>query len=316
MPRKFLSRIVAIFALSFLVQPLSAEPPLKVITDAGYVTIAAGDSPIMRYHYAGVPFKPYVDQFFTPSGINILRDSPFDHKHHHGLMFAVAADGVNFWEEQKAPGRQQHVRLDDAAVNAKVGSAGAGFTDVLAWIKDGNRLLEERRHLWIHTGQELPVSLLTWACTIRPAKGHPTITLTGSPYFGLGMRFVTSMDKNGAFLNADDKTGVAGTHDTRSRWCAYQAMAEGKPVTVAVFDHPRNPRHPAAWFTMDQPFAYLAVTLNLSKEPLRIEANTPLQLKYGVALWDGHISAQEIGKMYDLWAKLPQPQKVTSRSTN
>ena len=43
--------------------------------------------------------KPYADQLFSPAGVQVLRDSPLDHKHHHGLMYALAVDGVNFWEE-------------------------------------------------------------------------------------------------------------------------------------------------------------------------------------------------------------------------
>ena len=43
-----------------------------------------------------------------------------------------------------------------------------------------------------------------------------------------------------------------------------------KRTTVAVFDHPTNPRHPATMFTMPN-FAYISATLNLMKEPLKVE---------------------------------------------
>ena len=51
------------------------------------------------YRYVQSPYKPYADRLVSPAGTQILRDSPSDHKHHHGLMFALSADGVNFWEE-------------------------------------------------------------------------------------------------------------------------------------------------------------------------------------------------------------------------
>ena len=91
---------------------------------------------------------------------------------------------------------------------------------------------------------------------------------------------------------------MEGTNDKRSAWCAYSAAADGKPVTVAMFDDPKNPRHPATWFTMDAPFAYLAATLNLSKEPLPIESAEPLTLRYAVAVWDGDVGPEKIGKLY------------------
>jgi hypothetical protein len=124
------------------------------------------------------------------------------------------------------------------------------------------------------------------------------VTLTGSTYFGLGMRFVVSMDKGGQFVNADGKTGVSGTNNARSAWCAYSASADGKPVTVAMFDSPGNPRHPATWFTMDQGFAYLSATLDLSRQPLTIEPGKPLKLRYHVAVWDGKVDAAKIAAVY------------------
>ena len=45
-------------------------------------------------------------------------------------------------------------------------------------------------------------------------------------------------------------------------------------------------------FRMLDPFAYLSATLNLYKEPLEIVAGKPLELAYGVALWDGEIPAE------------------------
>ena len=140
--------------------------------------------------------------------------------------------------------------------------------------------------------------MLAWRCRLGAPPGKQSVTLSGSPYFGLGMRFVVSMDAGGQFQNADGKTGVEGTNAVQSAWCAYSAVADGKPVTVAMFDSPNNPRHPATWFTMNTPFAYLAVTLNLSKEPLVIEAEKPLELQYAVAVWDGHVKAEKIDTLY------------------
>ena len=49
---------------------------------------------------------------------------------------------------------------------------------------------------------------------------------------------------------------------------------------------------------MLDPFAYLSATLNLYKEPLEIVADKPLELAYGVALWDGEVSSEKIEAMY------------------
>ena len=100
----------------------------------------------LLYVYGGVPFKPYVKELYTPGGVNILRDSPTDHKHHHGLMFAVAADGVNFWEEQTAPGTQKHVSIKSDL------KGNEGFTEALQWIgpSQDSVILDETRTVAAH----------------------------------------------------------------------------------------------------------------------------------------------------------------------
>jgi hypothetical protein len=121
------------------------------------------------------------------------------------------------------------------------------------------------------------------------------------------MRFLESMDAAGEFRNrgTDSVEVVRGDErNFRSPWCAYTASADGKPVTAAMFDHPDNPRHPATWFTMAKPFAYLSATLNLHKEPLKVAADKPLHLRYGVAFWDGRVEPEQIEKVYRSWIDL------------
>jgi hypothetical protein len=123
------------------------------------------------------------------------------------------------------------------------------------------------------------------------------------------------MDEAGRFQNADRKTGEVFRGDERllrSSWCAYTADVDGKPLTVAMFDHPDNPRHPATWFTMAKLFAYLSATLNLHTEPLKIEPQKPLLLRYGVALWEGKVEAGEINRAYRRWTTWAGP--ATGRS--
>jgi Methane oxygenase PmoA len=121
------------------------------------------------------------------------------------------------------------------------------------------------------------------------------------------MRFIESMDSGGRFFNADDKLGEIVRGDERLtavKWCAYTAKADGKPVTVAVFDHPENFRYPARMFTMTQHFAYLSATRNEWKEPITVKAGKPLDLRFGVAVWDGEVDKKTVEKLYQRWLKL------------
>jgi hypothetical protein len=291
-----------------LPQAARAEHPFQIVMDVNSAVVRAGDMPLARYRYSGVPFKPYVKELFTPSGLNVLLDAPSDHLHHHALMFAVAVDGVNFWEETPTAGRQEHGGFAEVTIAEHGGWPSAGFTERLNWIPSaGQGTLTEHRTIEVCRVENPAATVLTWRSDLIVPKGRQSVTLAGSHYFGLGMRFVRSMDANGGFCNPDNDPGAIFRGEerlARSRWCAYTAEADGKPVTVAMFDDPNNPRHPATWFMMAKPFAYMAATLRLHEEPLKVLAGKPLSLRYGVALWDGRIGTPQIDALYKQWVSM------------
>ena len=299
-------------------EPLSARnadgrKPLQVRKEAEVMRVDAGTRPVFEYRHAGAKFKPYVKRFWTPGGVNLLRDSPHDHVHHHALMFALAADGVDFWSERPVCGRQvpRATRAVPARARGGVGAKAvvmAGVEQDLEWIsKDGKALLVEKRTVTAADPKVVGASLLTWRTRLEVAPGKDAVKLEGQHYFGLGLRFVQTMDQIGRFRAAGKGSTapevVRGTEKLRrSLWCAYTAeIAKGKPVTVAMFDLPKNPRSPATWFTMTKPFSYLAATVDVWRQPLKLEKGKSVAFCYGVAMWDGDVSPEAIEAVYRRW---------------
>lgn len=283
-----------------------AEDAIRITTEENVVSIHKGSAVLLRYGYRGVPYKPCMQQLFTPGGINVLRDSPADHQHHHALMYAVSVDGLNFWEEQKQPGRQMHKSFCDVTVDAHNGIPRGSFCERLDWVNPGTDelLLNESRTIAVSRLDDSGATLLTWQSSFTVPPGKDSATLSGSHYFGLGMRFVETMDAGPQLRNSSGQPGeiVRGSERlVRARWCALTAEAGGKPVTVAMFCHPDNLRHPTHWFTMDKPFAYLSATMNLHREPLKIPSGEPLKLRYAVAVWDGSVENSQIDRLYRRW---------------
>ncbi|MCD4727269.1 MAG: PmoA family protein, partial [Pirellulales bacterium] len=200
-----LSIIAAIISACFHVSTLNAGAgDLRIAQNDSTVSVFDGDRLVLRYRYAGVPMKPYTDQLFTPAGVQVLRDSPHDHKHHHGLMFALTVDGVNFWEEHVAnKGKELHKGLSDVKATVHDGASRAGFAQKLDWVgPDSDKpLLIERREIAVLEADDLGATLVEWRSSLRTPPGKKSITLTGSYYFGLGLRFVESMG-GGRFFNA------------------------------------------------------------------------------------------------------------------
>ena len=294
---------ISLFALA---APAVADEPVDVAGDDARVTVAFDQRPAMVYRFGDVAFKPYVEQLYTPGGVQVLRDAPHDHLHHHALMFALAADGVDFWSENPQCGKQTHTDRPQIAQS----TVGGGCSGDLLWTTpDGARtLLRERRSIQTTRLTDPAVTLVDWRSALRPAEGSESVALSGSHYFGLGMRFVQSLDTGGRFYNSSDSEGevVRGQERLiRATWCAYTAAVDGKRVTVAMFDHPDNRRHPAHFFTMTGHFAYLATTMNLWREPLTLTADAPLALRYGVALWDGTPTTEQVESVCQTWVKSP-----------
>jgi len=293
--------VVLLAAVAGTVAPAAEKGRWTVTMDSTTASIQLADRPLLTYRFAEVPFKPYLQTLLTPGGLNVLREAPSDHLHHHALMFAIHAGGIDFWSETPACGKQIHAAFDEAAADR------AGFAEQLDWVapKESSPLMREHRA--ITAFDEPGVSLLAWATSLEAGPGRASVPLTGEHFEGLGMRLPPSMDHVAEFFGADPdapRDNVRGEEYVfPSRWVAVTGLVDGKPVTVALFDSPGNPR-PARWFTMAKDFAYMSATLNLYKEPMTLEAGKPLRLLYGVAAWDGKRRPDEIQKVYERWLEL------------
>jgi len=279
--------------------------------DEKTATVSNANRPIFCYRHGEVPYKPYIQTIHTPKGINILRDAPHDHLHHHGIMYAINVDDVECWAETKDCGYQISRKTEAINPHSSGGIDRAGIRQAIEWTASDRQkvLLREDRVVEAIGGRGIDASLITWQTVLStpPGKGHSE--LTGRNYFGLGMRFVPSMDKGGQFFNADGKRTVAGTDNVRSKWCAYTAASDCLVVTVAMFDHPANPRHPATWFTMDSEFAYMSLTPDLHHQDILLKEGQDLRYCFGVALWDGEVAANRIEKLYQQWVTMQTPRK-------
>ena len=280
---------------------------MEIKTEKNVVTVQ-DKNVLMRYRYKDVPYKPYVQELYSPNGINVLRDAPADHLHHHALMYAIAVDGVNFWEEQNAPGQQKHIIFTGTSARSNINTSTGCLTERLDWVNPRSEelLLKESRTIRVCKPKKHRATILCWQSSFFVPDGKDSVTLSGSHYFGLGMRFVESMDTGGEFFNAAGKEGVVVRGDekiVRANWCAYTAKANGKTVTVAMFGHPDNLRHPTHWFTMTKPFAYISATLNLYRETLEIPSDKPPVLQYAVVVWDNRVGKENVQKVYDWWVK-------------
>jgi hypothetical protein len=278
-------------------------PLLAALADAVEPTntvLRLAGRPVLEYRHGDGLIKPYAAQMFTPAGVAVLRDAPHDHLHHHGLMFAIAVDGVNFWEEVNGCGRQVEVAFTGGEDRLQ---------QQLEWTDSTGKVrLRETRTVRLEAGAG--ITLASWTSVLSAPTNSAAIVLSGSHYQGLGARFVATMDRDAEFLfpPGAEGAGVRGTERlTPASWAAVTGDAGGRPVTFAVFNAGTAATLRPPMFTMTAPFAYLSSTLNLEKKPLELPPGEALALTYGVAIWDGRRDAAEIEKTYQDWSARRSP---------
>jgi hypothetical protein len=286
-------------------QTVPSTATVQSLAKDGVCQFLLNGKPILEYRYPSRGPKSYVSLLTTPAGTNVLRDSPPDHVHHHALMFAVGIDGVDYWAEGPGCG----VQIPQADFRCDSQKSGERLVyrlfHKLRWqVPDGgDQLLEDRTIELIRDSRFSGATLLVWKAKLTVPADHEKVELWGRPYFGLGLRFVESMDRDGKLFNSLGNAGVQGTNNQRAQWCAYTAKVDDRPVTVVVMDEPQNPRAPATWFTMDQPFAYVSATLNLAAEKLDVTAGKPIVLTYGVAVCDGVLEQSDVQNLYSAFCQ-------------
>jgi len=302
---KYISVSSLIMAMMTIGSAADTSPPVPLRADDGPVVALWQKTPN--------PNKPYIAQLFAPgeNPVPLLGDSPADHFHHHGLMFALTVDDTDFWAEKdiKNAGRQEVVE--------PAGAPSGDGSQRLRWLAtDGTPLLDESRRVRVRVegrGADA-VHWLDWESTLTPAAGRESVRLSGSHYFGLGMRFLPGWSRKGEFIWADPATppAVGGEKVTAGDWCAVRNTIEGRPFTVLMLAHPANPR-PGEWFTMSKPFCYLSATLNLTKEPFTLAKGKSWTLRYSLAVLSTPVDHTRLANIAAAW-KASNPFATTEPS--
>jgi len=205
-----------------------------------------------EYNYQDVP-RPYFYPVIGPTGVPIIRHWPMkegkdeaqDHVHHKSLWFTHGeVNGQDFWGEGSRSGKIVH----DGFVKVESGSRVGVIESKNKWVaKDGKVVCTDTR---THRFYNRPGGqIMDFEITIHASEGEVVLgdTKEGSMAIRLAptMRVEGKVGK-GHIINSEghkDKSAWG----KRAAWCDYYGPVEGETVGVAIFDHPKNPKHPTWW---------------------------------------------------------------------
>lgn len=233
--------------------PAVAKLPAKVEFDQGKdgIAVRVDGQALTCYRSAGVP-NPVLYPLLAPGGVAVTRnwpmvtagDEPHDHEHHRSVWFAHGdVDGIDFWTNKGRIEQDGDARLD----------AAKGCIDTVdRWLgADGHLVATDARRYGFRGGDGWRAIDVDVAMTGVDAPLHFGDTKEGT--MALRLRPELCSKGKGATAHIRDSEGRKddAVWGKRSAWVAYTGVVDGKTVTVAMFDHPDNLRHPTWWHARD-----------------------------------------------------------------
>jgi hypothetical protein len=230
-----------------------------------HLSVSVGGRPFTEYWFSGST-KPWLYPLLSPSGLAVTRGFPMeelphearDHPHHRSLWFAHgAAGGFDFWHQGDE--RVEHLGFDEVTE----GRGRALVRSRNAWrAPDGTVVcLEQRRMEFLADGAVGPGSrgeppsarAIDFEVTLVP-QGRDL--LLGDTKEGtMALRLAPTLRLKGQvgqgrILNSEGQRD-GECWGRRGRWVGCWGPVGGRPVSVALLDHPTNPSHPTWWHARD-----------------------------------------------------------------
>jgi hypothetical protein len=240
----------------------AVEPPAIRIVEAGAnreVRIGADLFTVYRTDLA--PRQPILYPVLGPGDQPMTRRYPIedagegeakDHPHHRSLWFAHGSvNGIDFWAPQQGSGAEI---VHEAYLPVPAADQGRAIRTRNLWRTEaGETVCSDERYLRFSVSADGQRRVIDYCVTLRADHGplvfgdtkEGTMAIRTAP----GLRLAGPV----AAGRARNSEGVEGkaVWGKRAAWIAYQGPVAGQPLTLAMFDHPANPRHPTWWHARD-----------------------------------------------------------------
>lgn len=271
-----------------------------------------------EYYFKDVP-RPFCYPLIGPGDIAITRNWPMkttpdeehDHPHHRSLWFAHGdINGQDFWSEQKNFGKTVHERFDEVKSGRKFGLIKSHNKWVAA---DGTIVCTDDRSLRIYNPGSADERMIDFDITLHASNGD--LTFGDTKEGTMAVRLAETMRLKGPVGHGHivNSAGVrdGDTWGKRADWCDYYGPVNGKIVGLAIFDHPKNPRHPTWWHVRDyglfaaNPFGQhdFEKLADKSAGNLTVPAGKSITFRYRLYLHLGDDQQAKVAEKYQQYAK-------------
>ncbi len=317
-------KLKTLFAIPAILTVTSLTSQVRVTREDEHVNITINGKPFTAFYFGSDAPKPYLHPLRTVTGVVVTRSFPMDaipgedtdHPHQRGLWFTHGdVNGVNLWAEGAGMGKVVLKTLGKLVSGKDTGSLTADFQ----WQgPDGKPLLDESRIMsFTQIGSE---NIIDFELTLKPAGDAPVVL--GDTKEGMfAIRLVKSLEEaqpgkcpasvcTGKMVSSEGGHGMKEIWGKRAKWVDYTGIVEGQKQGIAIFDSPKNPKHPAYWHARD----YGLFAVNQFGEhdyyndksrngSLKIEPGKSVTFKYRVLIHAGDTDSARIANQYARWSE-------------
>jgi hypothetical protein len=255
---------------------------------------------VWQLHFDKKQGKPYFHPVCLTDGTELTWHRPPDHPWHYGLWFSWKyINGLNYWEEDPKTGLSQGL----TEIKSVKVTTGRDYSAQIAMRlsyhpPEGPVVLTEDRRIDVSAPDEDGRYRIDWLSRFTAGAADDLLDrtpITGEKdgqswggYAGLSVRI--AKDVTDWYLIDSEGRKDLQAHGQKSRWMNFGGRAAGsKDFSIAIFDHPDNPRYPSPGFViMDPkvPFGYFSPALLFNK-PYTLPAGKSFSLKYRVLICPG-----------------------------
>lgn len=246
------------------------------------VDVLIGGRPFTSYIWPATVKKPVLYPLRTAKGTMVTRGFPLDprpgervdHPHHVGLWFNYGnVNDVDFWNNSDAVkpaerGKMGTVRHRSIMATASGQGKGELQTEMDWVMPDGKAILREHtlfvfrggpgfrsvdrittlqalgEKVVFHDDKEGMLGLRVTRVLEAPSEKPEVFTDASGRLTQVAKMENTGV--HGVYLTSEGKKGDAAW-GTQGRWCILSGNVDKEPVTIAIFDHPKNPGFPTYW---------------------------------------------------------------------
>ncbi len=303
----------------------SSSIELKIIKKEATVDVMIGDELFTTFDFGSYK-KPILYPVYGPGQIGMTRNWPMkdgvkgeqhDHPHHKSIWIGHEINGLHFWSEQGGS-----VKTVDVSIGQEIEN---GFVASSKWVRDTDEQTMLSDSTIYQFGFDESARWIDCSVTFLASHGdftfddtkeglfairtHPDLRLKANPKAGVGE----------VFGNATNSEGVKGAAiwGKPAKWLLYHGTIDGKPMSIAMYDHPQNLRHPTTWHARDyglvtaNPFGqhhFMGKAKGAGK--VTIKKDKSLSLKYRVEFIGGIATAADVNSRYERFvSQTTEPSK-------